>query len=254
MNETRHLTDSELVRTLDGELTVIERAEIDEHLIRCESCLERYEALADFSSEIETAINGTAVRPPRDARERLIAALESSAAANTPHPRGTMRVWWWAAAAAAAAVIVFLTFYRPQLTTKEQLAITQEQPSATPAPVQVEDSDLGHLRTSRHAPRPALQTPDKLTTARSKGTRTPKSRAASAAQASTSEFMRLPYADAALPVQAAGLVRVRMQLSMLAHAGVIQMSPGAPDAPVEADLLLGIDGQPYAVRLVSAHQ
>jgi hypothetical protein len=45
-----------------------------------------------------------------------------------------------------------------------------------------------------------------------------------------------------------------MQLSMLAHAGVIQMSPGAPDAPVEADLLLGIDGQPYAVRLVSAHQ
>jgi hypothetical protein len=238
MSETRHLTDEELVRTLDGELTVFERAKIDEHLVRCELCLERYEALAEFSSDIEMAINGTAVRPPRDSRERLIAAMESGTATSAAPARGRRRAWQWSAAAAASVAIASLALYRPQPTPKQEDASVQEvqSRSSAPAPTQVEAPAA-----------PAQREVPSSFRAASKGTKT-------AAEANTSGFMRLPYADTALPMQTAGLVRVRMQLSMLARAGVIQMSPGAPDAPVEADLLLGIDGQPYAVRLVSANK
>jgi hypothetical protein len=248
MSETRHLTEAQLVRALDGEVTVIEQAEIDEHLVRCEACLERYEALAEFSSEIETAINATAVRPPRDARERLVDAMQANRKIVAARPRGLGHAWWWAAAAAAVLAVAFIALRGPEPAPKQEIAKTQEPAS------KVEQSVVGQGRALRRVPRPALQISNNFAAARPRGARRPKARSTNAAEASASGFMRLPYADAAQPMQTAGLVRVRMQLSMLARAGVIQMSPGAPDAPVEADLLLGIDGQPYAVRLVSANK
>jgi hypothetical protein len=237
MNETRHLTNAQLARAIDGEFTVVEQAEADEHLVCCEECLARYEALAQFSSEIERAVNATAVGPVPGARERLIAAIDRERAIAAARPVRPVRAWWWAAAAAAAVAIALLALPSPQPAPKQEIAEIQEQrPSSTPAPAHV-----GKPVVLAQAP----------TSGNSQAARKPRR---TAPEPSTSGFMRLPYTDAALPVQAAGMVRVRMQLSMLAHAGVIQMSPGAPDAPVEADLLLGIDGQPYAVRLVSAHQ
>jgi hypothetical protein len=42
-----------------------------------------------------------------------------------------------------------------------------------------------------------------------------------------------------------------MRLSSLTNAGVIHVVPGTPDNWVQADVLLGIDGEPSGIRLVS---
>jgi hypothetical protein len=63
----------------------------------------------------------------------------------------------------------------------------------------------------------------------------------------------LPYSDPSLPINTADIVRVEIPLSALASSGIIRTQPGTADALVKADVLLGMDGQPSAIRLVSAH-
>jgi hypothetical protein len=65
-------------------------------------------------------------------------------------------------------------------------------------------------------------------------------------------FIRLPYSDPSLPINPADIVRVEIPLSALANTGIIRAQPGTADALVKADVLLGLDGQPSAIRLVSA--
>lgn len=242
MSEVIHLTDEQLVRAIDGEITAIEQADIDAHLVRCEACLERWEATAEFSNEVERAIDATAVRAPRGARERLMEAMESERANAAIRPGRRVHAWWWAAAAAASIAIILFALHGPGRTApKQEAARVHKQGNPSPAATRTEDSGSPA----------AAPVPERASRKELRAGSKPRQ---GAGDPSPSAFLRLPYTDAELPMQAAGLVRVRMQLSMLANAGVIHMSPGAPDAPVEADVLLGIDGQPYAIRLVSAGQ
>jgi len=234
MSDATHVNDKRLLRAIDGEMTPAEHAEFDAHLVRCEACLERYEALAEFSNEIEKAIDATPVQAPRSAREQLIEALAGDRI-KTPVSSGRQGWWWAPAAIAASAALLFFALRAPkEITPKQEVATHQVQ--ANPAPVVT--------------PLPQdVQQP-----ARSKPILQNSTHQQIAGHATTSAFIRLPYVDAAQPIQTAGLLRVQMKLSMLANAGVIRMMPGASDGPVQADVLLGLDGQPYAIRLVSASQ
>src|SRR6476646_6657054 len=71
MSDVTHVNDRQLARAIDGEMTTEEHAEFEAHLVRCETCLERWEALAGFWNEIERAIDTTPVKAPRGAREQL---------------------------------------------------------------------------------------------------------------------------------------------------------------------------------------
>jgi hypothetical protein len=63
-------------------------------------------------------------------------------------------------------------------------------------------------------------------------------------------FIRLPYSDPSLPIDSSDVVRVQLRLSALANSGVVRALPGAGDPLVQADVLLGLDGQPSAIRIL----
>ena len=62
-------------------------------------------------------------------------------------------------------------------------------------------------------------------------------------------FIALPYADSGVPMESAVVIRVRMRSSELASMGVA-LSAQPASAKISADLLVGQDGVPRAVRLV----
>jgi hypothetical protein len=63
-------------------------------------------------------------------------------------------------------------------------------------------------------------------------------------------FVQLPYSNPALPLESEQIVRVNMRLSDLASTGVVAMTTPASDAWVQADVLLGMDGEPYGIHLL----
>ncbi len=69
-------------------------------------------------------------------------------------------------------------------------------------------------------------------------------------------FFYLPYSNPDLPAGGSHVVQMRVPLSSLADAGVfvepIQNRMATPDRAVLADVLLGMDGQPIGVHVLSA--
>ncbi len=69
-------------------------------------------------------------------------------------------------------------------------------------------------------------------------------------------FVALPYSNPDLPVTAPHIVQMQVPVSSLTDAGIV-LEPvsseiSAPDRSVLADVLLGIDGQPIGVHVLSA--
>jgi hypothetical protein len=67
--------------------------------------------------------------------------------------------------------------------------------------------------------------------------------------AATAGFVALPYAESGVPMEDAVIVRLSLQPSELARLGVPVAPPNA-NGRIDADLLIGQDGVPRAVRLV----
>lgn len=68
-------------------------------------------------------------------------------------------------------------------------------------------------------------------------------------------FISLPFSNPELPVNARRIVQMQVPVSSLAEAGIV-VEPitnrvAQPDHSVLADVLLGLDGQPVAVHVVS---
>jgi anti-sigma factor RsiW len=68
-------------------------------------------------------------------------------------------------------------------------------------------------------------------------------------------FVSLPFSNPDLPVNARRIVQMQVPVSSLAEAGIvvepITSQVAQPDGSVLADVLLGLDGQPLAVHVVS---
>ena len=78
---------------------------------------------------------------------------------------------------------------------------------------------------------------------------------ASAFEIDGETFVSLPFSNPELPVNARRIVQMQVPVSSLAAAGIV-VEPIAnqvaqPDRSVLADVLLGLDGQPLAVHVVS---
>lgn len=204
MTGTNHLTQDTLVRAFDGELSAVERLEIELHLGGCEQCLEEFDRLADLSNEIAWLVDRTVVSKPRQAREQL---MEQMAASVSPQQSASSkaRLFAWASAAAALlALAVGFGDYVRHSHSSSALANATVKTAGAPA----------------------------------------------AAISSEPSFIRLPYSNPALPLESEKIVRVNLRLSDLASAGVVKIASQAPDAWIQADVLLGMDGEPYGIRLL----
>lgn len=69
-------------------------------------------------------------------------------------------------------------------------------------------------------------------------------------------FIAVPYSNPDLPLNAPRIVEMQVPASSLAAAGIFLQpaANGTSDRTVAADVLLGMDGQPLGVHLLSAEQ
>jgi hypothetical protein len=235
MTDSGHLTSGLLIRALDGELDVSQRLAVEQHLSVCEQCISEFERWSDLSSEVNRSIEAT-VRVPGEAREALAAKLIQEP--RPASPRAHALRWLWPVAAAAVLAIAAILMRHDRAPQPAAHSVSKPDPPsiATPATKQAENPNAEHPniiadRTRRKPVRTA--------------------RAVVAANVPGPSFIRLPYSNPALPLDDADVIRVRMRLSSLTNAGVIHVMPGTPDNWVQADVLLGIDGEPSGIRLVS---
>jgi hypothetical protein len=80
---------------------------------------------------------------------------------------------------------------------------------------------------------------------------------ASAFEVNGETFVALPYSNPDLPLSAPHVVQMQVPLSSLAEAGIYLEPLGSrvstPDRAVLADVLLGLDGEPLGVHVLSSN-
>lgn len=92
-NELTHIDAGDLVRLIDGELSLDDRAALDSHLSRCRDCVARREAVRGQASAIRELLRSADVTPPATPLRVAVAPVKTSAAVR------------WRAAAVVALVV-----------------------------------------------------------------------------------------------------------------------------------------------------
>lgn len=210
-------------------------AAVETHVEHCAACAARLERQRQLTAALRTLAATTDDEVPSEALERrLLAAFESSRS-STAFPT---RQWRPAMAAAAGlAVIAGLAWW--------QIAVRSTPPSArsiagavpSPAEVRTPASPPSTPVASAHVP-----------PAPSAGHRSTRRNHGRLVQAEG--FVMLPAAIGLPDFESGEIVRMELPLASLPAYG-IEIVPDAGPAPVQADLLIGQDGQARAIRLVT---
>ena len=196
---------------------------------------DRYEADIRALASSTDMPSQAAARVERDLQRAFAAhhAVAPSAAGQKAHDR--WRPWLPAAAAVLAAAIGIQMWRTGRTVTENHVINTSPTPSSTLLPAE----------PTRTVPNQAgAPGPGTGATARPVRPKRPVARVVR-----PSGFVALP-GSAGLPQFESGtIVRMKLQLASLPAYG-IDISPAADDRPVEADVLVGQDGQPRAMRLI----
>ncbi len=242
MTEWIHPSDQLLLRALDRELSASERVVVETHVAQCPECLGKLDRLADLSTSIARLIEATPAPAPRTSRDRLAQTL----ALETPVAQKRNFQTWAACGAIAACLVValFAGLHRQAVFTSDP----EPLPPSTKAdalPVKkllspVPQKMIQQGKTS--APVQPLRVAAKDT----------KASGPSRASNSGGPFIALPYSNPALPLQGRQVVRVNLPVDALASAGIVSPLQTSATSMVQADLLLGVDGEPTGIRLVSS--
>ncbi len=214
-----HLSNDVLVRAMDEELSGTERMHVERHLADCEGCLARQADLRRVSDGLESFLRSyqpAFTRPDLALGERQALLSRLDAAGQKAQVNGTgrtlARFGWTLAAAATLALGISYVPLSKMFTSGER---------------------TGTLSASAHFSQPG-----------------------SPFEVEGETFQYLPYSNPDLPVGGSHVVQMQVPLSSLADAGVL-VAPAAnritmPDRAVLADVLLGMDGQPIGVHVLSA--
>jgi hypothetical protein len=209
-------------------------AAVETHIEHCPACAARLTRERQISRGLRALADATAGECPSSEMERR---LRDAFTADGPV---AMRNWWVAPAAAAAAALVLLAWWQ------------MNRPATIASPPQVVRDTRAAEPPAAGASPPRAQAPPASSNVNTGRLASPKRnrRALSAPAARRgNEFVALPAA-AGLPDFESGVI-VRMELPPAAlPAYGIEILPDTR-MPVEADLLIGQDGQPRAIRLVN---
>jgi anti-sigma factor RsiW len=213
MTHAVHLSEDLIARIVDNELTPTERLFAERHLAVCTDCRKKRREWAEVAEHVQDLVLGQEPVVPANARQRLVSALAQRHPAAVLTPQEAPAWWKWGAVAAVAASLAFFVSLPP---------------------VRTHLSDV--LNPS--------------------GTRTQMAATSGVNQFNAEEternFIPLPYSGVALAEGEEGIVRVQLPASALANEGIIPPGAYAENSLVDADLLLGLDGQPQGIRLVNA--
>jgi anti-sigma factor RsiW len=212
MTHAVHLSEDLIARIVDNELTPTERLFAERHLAICTACRQRRREWADVAEQVQDLVLDQEPVVPANARQRLLSALAKRTPGATVSIPQEAPAWWKWGAVAAAAASLAFLLSLP--------------------PVRTHMSEL-------------LNAGNSVQTA-----------AAGASQSGTEDaepdFIPLPYSGVALAEGEEEIVRVQLPVSELANQGIIPPGAYAENSWVDADLLLGLDGQPQGIRLVNA--
>ena len=209
-------------------------AAVEAHVEHCAACAARLRRERQLSEGLRALALATASAAPPPAFEAMEQQLRAAFAAAQPRPS----VWSWKTAAAAAALVAATGWWwtardtavapKPDLSAAATPPAVSAPPPATVAPARNDAPREDASRTVRRD-RPARAAPRRPAPAEG-------------------EFVALPAAVGLPDFESGVIVRMEMPAAALPSYG-IEIVPDAK-APVEADLLIGQDGQARAIRLV----
>lgn len=209
----------ELVRP--GELTEAAMAEAQWHAAACAECAQRLATAAWVASSLRRVAEQFRQLPaPERVRQRLTSELVRRRAAQRAEFRWAQRL----AVATAAGVVVLTCYWAATDVSSGRRGIS----AALPA--------VEHTVGSAAVSAPLVDQKTEYPEAVGKLT-------------ADASFVLLPTAEGLLPDESPLVVRVRLRRDALARLGY-PVRPGPPGEFVQADLLVGPDGWPYAARVV----
>ena len=223
----------------DFESDVTRTAEANEHLRNCVRCAELLQVQQELQQGLhvlarETESAQTPLRVELALRER-VRAKRSLLSAN----------WRIAAVGWAALVLivfgVWLTSHewvrRQRSSASQARAVVAAPGAATQLPSVAETQTVNQersMRISATGPSPGHAR---------------KSRETSGRSPHAGKFVALPYSTPATDGDYAFVMRVQMRRAELSGLG-LQVNEERADEPIQVDLMLGVDGQPQAVRFL----
>jgi len=225
-----------------------DEAAVRRHLDVCATCAARFERERRLTAGLRTLSSATTV-PANEIAERRLMSAFASRGANPTSSRRVTSVTRWVALAAAACVLFFLGY---------RAAIEWRGAVTTPAPVMASKQVAPPSRDTQ--PRPAepvaspLPAPARLvaTNPPVSAPRTVRTALRDARPQETDRlagFIPLPAADGLPGFDRGMIVRVAIPAASLPAFG-LAIAPEAAQM-VNADVLVGQDGQARAIRLVS---
>lgn len=208
-----HLDDDLLVRSIDDELSGSETVLVAAHLASCEHCRQKHQQLHSLSAGLESQI---AALVPEVRPDAWIGERNGLAHALELRENAARRP-------AAPRILPRLGWGMAMAAT---LAI-----GIMLAPQWKQHFVLGHSAA-------------------------PQGQSSTSFEFDGETFVALPYSNPDLPLMAPHIVQMQVPVSSLADAGIV-LEPvsgevSAADRSVLADVLLGIDGQPLGVHVLSA--
>jgi hypothetical protein len=235
-----------------------------QHLSACPACATRYRAECGLAEDLRLLAASSVVPDCPETEARLLRAFEArpnKARASAP------RAWTRWALAAAASMAVLAGGWRLAVGTNTDGSGGRQQRRETPAqaagPVQPRTP-----ATPIGAPPPAASmlaagpreekgpSPRPVAVRRAAPATVAPKRAGQPADAPADDadpFVMLPAADSLPRFESGLIVRVELPVSSLPAYG-FPIMPDSVRAPVTADVLVGQDGQPRAIRLVNINK
>ena len=221
------------------------QASVRRHLAECPRCAADFERQRSLTADLKAVAKSAqtwGASPEIEARlQAAFAAREAPATVETPATRRPRR---WVHAAAAAAVLALATWFG----TERERIFEQPRPAASPPAANAIAAAAPASVASRLSP---VETRRGVRGTTARPVRRP--RVTIPPRVRSFEFHPLPGAAGLPDLESGSVVRIELPVAALPEYGV-DIVPDPAKSTVQADLLVGQDGQPRAIRLVGAEE
>jgi hypothetical protein len=224
------------------------RLAVRRHLDMCGSCASEYARQRELTAELQAlATEAQDWKAPAAMEERLLAAFAAQQGQELPvvTPASSRR---WRYALATAAMLMLMLWGIRQLGEPAQQTPRAGDVAGTATAAPAAAGGVATAPTSDKASAFAKATADK-TADKPRPPRTANPRTRDRRPATPVEFVRIPSAIGLPELESATVLRMELPLTALPEYG-LDIAPDAVRSSVEADILVGQDGQPRAIRLI----
>ena len=216
------------------------RAGVRRHIDTCSSCAAEYARQRDLTTGLQAlAAAAQEWKAPAAIEQQLLAAFAAQHGQELAVAASASAERWRYALATAAILALAVWGIREAVKPEPESPRIGALPGEASTPVAAE-------RTAVATPAPA--TPQ-TATARTAAPRPTSAKASVGRPATPVEFVRIPSAIGLPELESGTVLRMELPLTALPEYG-LDIAPDAMRTSVEADILVGQDGQPRAIRLI----